>query len=155
MASSSRYRIESRRIIAATASAHVGDEASLWRAVSAAYPFGERRYHPYKIWLDEVAKTKLARTPRVSVDDAAVVLVAHDLVQLGRVDEAEALLAAQAPGRLTRKCPTCGAWPGRRCREVTASVTIGRKTLNNYTPLAVPHAARVEVSDGPLFGENP
>ena len=25
-------------------------------ALRDAYPFGERRYHPYKIWLDEIAR---------------------------------------------------------------------------------------------------
>ena len=28
----------------------------LKRAVSKAYPFGEREYHPYKIWLNEVQR---------------------------------------------------------------------------------------------------
>lgn len=26
----------------------------LRKKISKAYPFGERKYHPYKIWLDEV-----------------------------------------------------------------------------------------------------
>ncbi len=25
-------------------------------ALHGAYPFGERKYHPYKIWLDEIAR---------------------------------------------------------------------------------------------------
>ena len=28
----------------------------LRRKISKAYPFGERKYHPYKIWLDEVRR---------------------------------------------------------------------------------------------------
>jgi len=28
-----------------------------------AYPFGERKYHPYKVWLDEVRKRKQLPTP--------------------------------------------------------------------------------------------
>lgn len=28
----------------------------LRKKISKAYPFGERKYHPYKIWLDEVRK---------------------------------------------------------------------------------------------------
>ena len=28
----------------------------LHKKISKAYPFGERKYHPYKIWLDEVHK---------------------------------------------------------------------------------------------------
>lgn len=29
-------------------------ESDLRKIISAAYPFGERKYHPYKIWLSEV-----------------------------------------------------------------------------------------------------
>lgn len=29
-------------------------EKQIRAALFAAYPFGERKYHPYKIWLDEV-----------------------------------------------------------------------------------------------------
>ncbi len=32
------------------------DEATLRKIISAAYPFGPRMYHPYKIWLDEVKR---------------------------------------------------------------------------------------------------
>lgn len=28
----------------------------LRKLISAAYPFGERKYHPYKIWLDEIKR---------------------------------------------------------------------------------------------------
>lgn len=27
-------------------------------ALKVAYPFGERRYHPYKVWLSEIAKQR-------------------------------------------------------------------------------------------------
>jgi uncharacterized protein (TIGR02996 family) len=39
------------------------DEKEQRKAVSAVYPFGERRYHPYKIWLSEV-KRRLGPTCR-------------------------------------------------------------------------------------------
>jgi hypothetical protein len=29
-------------------------EKEIMRALLDAYPFGERKYHPYKIWLDEI-----------------------------------------------------------------------------------------------------
>lgn len=32
-----------------------------------AYPFGERRMHPYKIWLSEVKKTKSVRNLGYSI----------------------------------------------------------------------------------------
>jgi hypothetical protein len=32
------------------------NEKDLKREISKAYPFGERRMHPYKIWLSEVKK---------------------------------------------------------------------------------------------------
>ena len=31
------------------------DEKTVRKALSDAYPFGPRQYHPYKIWLDEIA----------------------------------------------------------------------------------------------------
>lgn len=57
------------------------DEQTIKRELREAYPFGARRHHPYKIWLDEVqrqrglkkAKPKEAVDPRQSemfVDDA-------------------------------------------------------------------------------------
>ena len=33
----------------------IGDK-ELRAKISAEYPFGERKYHPYKIWCDEVAR---------------------------------------------------------------------------------------------------
>ncbi len=33
------------------------------KALIEAYPFGDRKYHPYKIWLDEMAKQE-GRKPR-------------------------------------------------------------------------------------------
>jgi len=37
------------------------DEKTLRKLISAAYPFGQRAYHPYKIWLSEVKKQLAAR----------------------------------------------------------------------------------------------
>ena len=36
------------------------------KALRDAYPFGERRYHPYKIWLDEIKRQRYGR-PSVGV----------------------------------------------------------------------------------------
>lgn len=33
------------------------DRAELKKAIDQAYPFGEREYYPYKVWLDERRKT--------------------------------------------------------------------------------------------------
>lgn len=49
-----------------------------------------------------------------SPDEIAAVVVAHDLAELGRVDEARAMLE-RAPNRLHWPCPTCGAWRGMPC----------------------------------------
>lgn len=32
------------------------DEKTLRKALRDAYPFGERRYYPYKVWRDEIKK---------------------------------------------------------------------------------------------------
>ena len=37
------------------------DEKELRRVLRAAYPFGPRENHPYKIWCDEVRKTIVQR----------------------------------------------------------------------------------------------
>lgn len=34
----------------------LSDPAALRRALRAAYPWGPRRYHPYRIWCDEVRR---------------------------------------------------------------------------------------------------
>lgn len=51
----SRWRSIARPIIAdVIADIGLEDEKKLKKALREAYPFGERAYHPYKIWLDEV-----------------------------------------------------------------------------------------------------
>lgn len=43
------------------------DVKALRRALRDAYPFGERRYWPYKVWCDEVKKQRgIARRPIVA-----------------------------------------------------------------------------------------
>jgi hypothetical protein len=39
------------------------DEKVIRGALRAAYPFGERQYHPYKIWLDEIKRQRGAKWP--------------------------------------------------------------------------------------------
>jgi hypothetical protein len=34
------------------------DEKTIRKALHDAYPFGMRQYHPYKVWLDEIAKQR-------------------------------------------------------------------------------------------------
>ena len=34
----------------------IGDDATLRKALREAYPFGERKYFPYKVWCDEIKK---------------------------------------------------------------------------------------------------
>lgn len=34
------------------------DDITIRKALHDAYPFGERQYHPYKVWLDEVARQR-------------------------------------------------------------------------------------------------
>lgn len=50
------WRDRARPIVARVLAATQGmDERTIRRALRAAYPFGWRANHPYKIWLDEVA----------------------------------------------------------------------------------------------------
>lgn len=92
-----------------------------------AFPFGSRQHYPYKAWLEE--RRKLLRSINHNVplepEQYGVVEVARDLVQLGREDEAKALLAEQCPRLLERDCPACGVRYGHPCRE-SVSVIVER-----------------------------
>jgi hypothetical protein len=62
----SRWRKESREIIARLledCKACGYDEATIKKALHDAYPFGERKYHPYKIWLDEIKRQRGKKWP--------------------------------------------------------------------------------------------
>lgn len=142
-----RAVVNANRELAAT------DPAALLKLVDAAYPFGERAMHPYKAWLaerkifvDVLFPPKPPAQP--TQDDYAACLVALDLVEIGRVDDTKKLLDEQAPNRLGRKCPACGAKPLRQCFDLATtnaadlgySVIPERKSVERL----VPHDARVE-----------
>lgn len=51
----SYWRTHSQEVIKKVIAENKGkSEAEIKKTISEAYPFGERKYHPYKIWLDEV-----------------------------------------------------------------------------------------------------
>ena len=51
----SEWRNKAKQVIAAVIRENSGmDAKALRRKISAAYPFGPREYHPYRIWCDEV-----------------------------------------------------------------------------------------------------
>lgn len=55
----SMWRIKAREIIAQVLAQHEGrPEPEIRRALRDAYPFGPRRYWPYKVWLDEVQRQR-------------------------------------------------------------------------------------------------
>jgi hypothetical protein len=57
------WRDLARPIIAEALRENEGkDESEIKKALKEAYPFGQRAYHPYKIWLDEIkVQRKLGR----------------------------------------------------------------------------------------------
>ncbi len=60
----SRWRRESAPIIAKVLEETRGkDEKEIKKALHDAYPFGERQYHPYKIWLDEIRRQRGLKWP--------------------------------------------------------------------------------------------
>jgi hypothetical protein len=60
----SPWRERARPIIAEVIERTRGKpETEVRAALRAAYPFGSRINHPYKVWLSEVAKQLKARTP--------------------------------------------------------------------------------------------
>lgn len=77
----SNWRERARNVIAVTIALArkegVEDAAEILKRIDAAYPFGLREYHPYKLWLDERKKAKKQlgllpiepTTPAVSLRD--------------------------------------------------------------------------------------
>lgn len=64
------WREDARPIIAAVI-ARVGksDLPALRRALREAFPWGERKYHPYRMWLDEInVQLGTKRPPRAKWD---------------------------------------------------------------------------------------
>jgi hypothetical protein len=112
--------------------------ANLLPLIDDAYPFGQRSHAPYKAWLAErkLFIQLLDAPPAPTAEDRAACEVAIDLLELGRIAEAQSLLDAQAPRRLNRDCPACGAAIGKLCRE--------RRDCA-WVELAVPHLSRVEL----------
>ena len=54
----SYWKAKSREVIhTVIAEVGVDDEAALYKAILAAFPFGERRHQPYKVYLEEAKKT--------------------------------------------------------------------------------------------------
>jgi hypothetical protein len=59
--SDSRWRpIAALAISRVLAEAKGRPEAEIVAALRAAYPFGQRKYHPYKVWLSEVKRQRSA-----------------------------------------------------------------------------------------------
>lgn len=59
------WRESARRVIEpilAMAQADGWDEGRIKRALFDAYPFGMRKYTPYKIWLDEIKRCRGTKT---------------------------------------------------------------------------------------------
>ncbi len=131
------------------------DTKKLFADLRRSYPFGERKMWPYKAWLGEIGVLRQAFSVGVaaSTEEQAACEVASDLVELGRADEAMALLNEQAPDRLDRACSSCGAKRGCPCREVDLSDVepdlfgekrplLARVPLKKFTTKIVPCAAR-------------
>lgn len=59
---SKTWRDSARPIIAEVLRETKGQpESVIRRELKEAYPFGERKYHPYKIWLDEIKKQRFGK----------------------------------------------------------------------------------------------
>lgn len=63
--SDSHWRNSFAPIIAKVIAENAGkDESAVKLAIRAAYPLYERKYHPYKVWLDEI-QVQLGKRPHV------------------------------------------------------------------------------------------
>lgn len=155
----SYWRRSARDTIAKVIRAHpelLDDNAALLKAVDASYPFGERTRLPYKMWLLERRLFRNAcAVPAAGIVglEAEVCSVARDELELHpeRAVEIRRILDEQAPHRLGRECPACGARPGIPCAMAppTPQGIVVRMT--------VPHHARLvsHLDAGPLFGGAP
>lgn len=85
------------------------DRAALIKRIDAAYPFGPRQYHPYKMWLEERRRA------------------------IARID------APTLTGPIGRKCGTCGQGAGRPCQAIDGSGALGHfhaaRTGDEHGPL--------------------
>ena len=45
-------------------------EKEIKKALREAYPYGERKYHPYKIWCDEIKVQRKLKKKKPSAEDA-------------------------------------------------------------------------------------
>lgn len=135
--------------------------------IDAAYPFGSRSHAPYKAWLAERKSlvdvlTEPLKAP--TAEDYGACEVAIDLVEQGDSTGAQKLLDEQAPRRLNRECPVCGAAAGNSCHDRVETIEqaaprSARHVGQAYLKVAleyriVPHLSRVmpQLANGPLFG---
>jgi hypothetical protein len=73
MAVNSRWRAVADNVIAKVVSDNPGlSEDELRKKLSDAYPFGMRKYHPYKIWLSAVHEHFSPRTDKRKIKAATV-----------------------------------------------------------------------------------
>lgn len=160
-----RWRQRARAAMREIVLAHEGaDTATLLALVDERYPFGPRRHHPYKAWLEErrLLVGDLEDVPATAAEWEEI-LVAIDMVEAYRNDdgtlsvpperavEISAWLDKRAPHRHGRRCATCAAPKGKPCREPDLSVAVfdtrgmGRsQQLREFTDRLIPHAARVQ-----------
>ncbi len=67
----SRWRNVAGPIIRKVLAENAGkDDKTVHAALLTAYPFGPRKYHPYRIWLDEIAR-QTRRRPKLGAPLAA------------------------------------------------------------------------------------
>lgn len=79
--SASQWREHARDVIEqaiAQAKALKLDEKATRRLISDVYPFGVRKYHPYRIWLDEVKRALAVRARRQPPVFGGAIVDTHD-----------------------------------------------------------------------------
>lgn len=83
------------------------------KAISAAYPFGERAMHPYKIWLSEVRKQLGAKPSPFKEEDPRIEIVRTRLwvvVRCRMCDTRRRYVRAGTEPALKNGCLLCGPW---------------------------------------------
>lgn len=151
----SDWTLRARRVIAdviADCRARGVDPKQTLKEIDAAYPFGPRKHWPYQAWLGERRKAIARLVTMPSADEVAACMLARDMLEdddPADLERVKALLDAQAPNRLARRCPGCSAPSGCPCVDLESADEGGRPGRF----LMVPHEARLvgHVGAGPLF----
>lgn len=126
----SRWRRQARYVIAETLTVFEklwsASPKSLLTVVKERYPFGEKKGHPYKVWMSEmkVVRDLVTLVDDLSKDEIEILEVARDFE---KTNEARCLELVAEVGKdlYINDCVICGTKSGERCLDLDAATAHG------------------------------